>query len=337
MTHEWFTLWTHYKERHKNERFVLASVVHLEGSSYRRPGVRMLISEQGERVGAVSGGCVEKEVQRQAEAVFASQKPKMMQYDGRYRLGCEGILYLLLEPFDVDEDHFEALDQSFNHRKLFQLQSYYSLDMNAEKGLGTIWSKEGNSWPLSSEVTTGGLCFKQELSPRKRLLIFGGEHDAVVISAMAAAQGYEVGVVTDPKERKKTDDFPAAHHHEEWSAGQEVKQMHWPSDQQTNILVMSHNFARDLAFLGALSECPFAYLGILGPAHRREKLVEGLFDHFPSAPLEFPDRWNAPAGLDLGAENAAEIGLSILSEILLLERGHSGERLKHKKGKIHGS
>lgn len=337
MTHEWFTLWSHYKEHHKNERFVLASVVHLEGSSYRRPGVRMLISERGVRIGAVSGGCVEKEVQRQAEAVFTSQKPKMMQYDGRYRLGCEGILYLLLEPMRLKEDQFEEVEQSFKHRKFFELKSFYSLDMKATEGLGTLWSVENSSWPISAEVSQGDLCFTQALSPRKRLLIFGGEHDAVVLSSLAAAQGYEVGVVTDPKEGKDADDFPTAHHHEEWMADQSIEEMQWPLDKQTHILVMSHNFARDLAFLGALAECPFAYLGILGPAHRREKLVEGLFDHFPHAPLDFPDRWNAPAGMDLGAENAAEIGLSILSEILLLERGHSGNRLTNKKGKIHGN
>ncbi len=78
---------------------VLASVVALEGSSYRRPGVRMLLLEDGHMTGAVSGGCVEKEIFRQSESVFRTGIPKMMTYDGRYRLGCEGILYILLEPF----------------------------------------------------------------------------------------------------------------------------------------------------------------------------------------------------------------------------------------------
>ena len=78
---------------------VLATVVHLEGSSYRKPGVRMLISEDMEMTGAVSGGCVEAEVRRRAQSVFENGKSKMMTYDGRYRLGCEGILYILIEPF----------------------------------------------------------------------------------------------------------------------------------------------------------------------------------------------------------------------------------------------
>ena len=75
---------------------VIASVVHLEGSSYRRPGVRMSIQENGKMIGAVSGGCVEKEILRQSQRVFESNTPTLMEYDGRYRLGCEGVLSILI-------------------------------------------------------------------------------------------------------------------------------------------------------------------------------------------------------------------------------------------------
>lgn len=87
---------------------VLATVVDLDGSSYRKPGVRMLLSSDGKIIGAISGGCVEKEVQRRAQSVFENNKPKVITYDGRYRLGCEGILYVLLEPFNLSTDFIEA-------------------------------------------------------------------------------------------------------------------------------------------------------------------------------------------------------------------------------------
>ena len=80
---------------------VLASVVHLKGSSYRKPGVKMLICENGNRIGAVSGGCVENEIQRRAKSVLKTGTPKIIVYDGRYRMGCEGILHILIEPFQV--------------------------------------------------------------------------------------------------------------------------------------------------------------------------------------------------------------------------------------------
>ena len=87
-----------------NIKSVLATVVDLDGSSYRHPGVRMLLSSNGDMVGAVSGGCVEKEVLQRAQSVFKTGKSKIMTYDGRYRLGCEGVLYILLEPFEVSNE-----------------------------------------------------------------------------------------------------------------------------------------------------------------------------------------------------------------------------------------
>lgn len=337
MTHEWHHIWQHYLEHRNTVRFVLASVVFLEGSSYRRPGVRMLIGEGGQRIGAVSGGCVEKEVERQCEQVFRDGKPKMMQYDGRYRLGCEGVLHLLLEPFSPAEKTIEKLSLSFDQRLPFSLKSYYSQDLQTSTGLGTYWSIGEEEYALSEFAQKGeeGL-FEEHLLPRPRLLVFGGEHDAVVLTQMAKSLGYEIGVFTDPKEGKQLTDFPGADAHEHWVSGQPLAGSTWRPDPQTAVVVMSHNFARDLAFLGVLGAEKFSYLGILGPAHRREKLSAALFDHFPEMSYDFPERWNAPAGLDLGGENASEIALSILSEMLKLNRGYSGLSLKDKSGRIHG-
>jgi len=86
------------------KKAVLVSVVALQGTSYRRPGVRMIISEDGKSIGAVSGGCVEKEIEHQAQSVFLTGKAKMMSYDGRLRIGCEGILYLLIEPVFLSDE-----------------------------------------------------------------------------------------------------------------------------------------------------------------------------------------------------------------------------------------
>ena len=92
----------------KGIKSVLATVVALDGSSYRRPGVRMLILEDGKMIGAVSGGCVEKEVLLQSESVFKTGQSKVMTYDGRYRLGCEGVLYILIEQFNPSKLFYKA-------------------------------------------------------------------------------------------------------------------------------------------------------------------------------------------------------------------------------------
>ena len=102
MTHEIKQLvvqaWAWQKD---NRKVVLATVVEMEGSSYRRPVVRMILNDLGASFGAVSGGCVEKEVQIQAQSVFENGIPKMMTYDGRLRLGCEGVIYVLLESLEL--------------------------------------------------------------------------------------------------------------------------------------------------------------------------------------------------------------------------------------------
>ena len=115
----------------------MATVVALEGSSYRRPGVRMLIQDNGTTFGAVSGGCVEKEVQRQAQSVLESGVPKVMTYDGRFRLGCEGIIFILLEPVKLTKELKNQFDSVFNDRIVFESVSYYSKEEGTNLAYGT--------------------------------------------------------------------------------------------------------------------------------------------------------------------------------------------------------
>jgi len=110
MTHEFKDIITSYqKAKVLGIRAVLATVVDIDGSSYRRPGVGMLILENGQMTGAVSGGCVEKEVLLQSQSVFDTGKPKLMTYNGRYRLGCEGTLYILIEVFSLQNSIIDII------------------------------------------------------------------------------------------------------------------------------------------------------------------------------------------------------------------------------------
>ncbi len=125
---------------------VLATVVALEGSSYRRPGVRMLIQENGQIHGAISGGCVEKEVERQAQFVLKMDIPKIMTYDGRFRLGCEGIIYILIEPVKITQDMKSKFDIVFNKRLAFKSESFYSIEEGANKSFGTQFYLSGKRY-----------------------------------------------------------------------------------------------------------------------------------------------------------------------------------------------
>ncbi len=313
---------------------VLATVVALEGSSYRRPGVRMLIREDDKAIGAVSGGCVEKEVIRQAQTVFNDGISKMMTYDGRYRLGCEGLLYILIEPFEPNRKFLNAFLDNLKKRNPIQVFCYYSKSESCNESFGSVFSIDQNRIPIreSFELDKNLMVFNQEMEPCFKLLIIGAEHDAVQLSSYAALTGWDVTVVAAPSEEKTLVDFPGA---------QELICMDSESlsveniDNQTAVLLMTHSYVKDLKYLLRIRNTRPAYLGILGPAKRREKLLNELIERYPEIDDSFFDTIYGPSGLNIGAETAQEIAIAIMAEILTVVRQQEPIMLKHKSSPIH--
>ena len=319
--------------RSGGSKAVLATVVALEGSSYRRPGVRMLLFEDGRMVGAVSGGCVEKEVFRQAHSVFRSQAAKVMTYDGRYRLGCEGLLYILLEPFAPSEGDMSLFLKIVETRCSFKMVSHFDRNFGEHPDCGTqLFSPLGNFMFRSKDrPLLGGERFEQALSPCFRLIIFGGGHDAIKLCAMASSMGWEVTVVTQPKEDGQHSNFPGATHF----IATIPESLVLETDDQTALVMMTHSYVKDLQFLIQLQQHDFAYLGLLGPSKRREKLLNDLMENHPEVELDFMERISGPAGLDIGAETPQEIAVSIIAEILSVIRRKDARPLHLKEGQIH--
>ncbi|NNF81844.1 MAG: XdhC family protein [Flavobacteriaceae bacterium] len=324
--------------RDAGKKAVLASVVDLEGSSYRKPGVRMLIIEGGQMIGAVSGGCVEKDILRQSETVFEDGKSKMMLYDGRYRLGCEGVLYILLECFNPDKSCLDAFNQALTNRIDFTILSDYVKNEGISKGIGSSFVIKDKTYSVSGEnydQKEGAielLQFRQDMPPCFKLMIFGTEHDAVLLCQYAALNGWEVSVVAGPLESKSIENFPGASSFFAISPDAIALER---IDQETAIVLMSHNFASDLKYLIEIKDSQPAYVGLLGPAHRREKLMTQLLDYCPDITESFLGKLHGPAGLNIGAETPQEIAISILSEILTVTRDQVPLSLKEKDGGIH--
>ena len=339
MTHEFKDIVTAYlMATEKGLKTVLASVVDLDGSSYRKPGVRMLLLENGEMIGAVSGGCVEKDNARKAVSVFEDGKSKMMIYDGTFRLGCEGILYILIETFKPNDSFVSAFSECLNVREEFKFGSHYRKDEGVFNDIGTYVELQKARF-FVSESSQGSekkysslLYFTQTMRPCFKLMIFGAEHDAVQLCKFAALNGWEVTVVAGPMEPKTIDNFPGAT--DFYSASPDMLELS-KIDDQTAIVLMSHNFANDLKFLIELKDTNPAYLGLLGPAHRREKLLSQLIEYIPDVNEKFIDLIHGPAGLNIGAETPQEIAVSILSEILSVVRNKRPMLLKEKDGGIH--
>ncbi|MRH99084.1 XshC-Cox1-family protein [Kriegella sp. EG-1] len=313
---------------------VLATVVALEGSSYRKPGVRMLLREDGQMTGAVSGGCVEKEILQQAHSVFKKGISKMMTYDGRYRLGCEGILYILLEPFNPEESFINAFDNVLELRKEINVRCNYIKQEGENNKIGTLINILGKHYPIykSFEFAEEYLIFEEVKEPCFQLLIIGAEHDAVQLGNYAANMGWEVVVVAAAAEEKTKKDFPG------------IKQFVTVEpelfdtnliDTNTAVILMTHSYVRDLKYLLALKDTLPVYLGVLGPSKRREKLLNELIERCPDLNELLLDRIYGPAGLNIGAETAQEIAVSILAEILSVVRNQKPMLLKDKSGGIH--
>ncbi|MDC6364671.1 MULTISPECIES: XdhC family protein [Flavobacteriaceae] len=334
MTHELKNIVQQYEKRQGKHAAVLATVVALDGSSYRRPGVRMLIFENDDMVGAVSGGCVEKEVLRQAQSVFSTGVSRIMVYDGRYRLGCEGILYILLEVFAPNKAFLTLFWNTIQGRESFSIASFYRKEQSDNTNYHTYFEFGDSSFPVSNNSTTNTTeldIFKQEMNPCFQLVIIGAEHDAVQLCTFASAMGWEVTVVANPKEEKTETDFPGIHQ----LIQTDPELFHLELDEQTAVIIMTHSFVKDLQFLIALKEERAAYMGLLGPLRRREKLFDELLERCPDISEEFLENIHGPAGIDIGAETPQEIAVSILSEVLAVTNNKEPQLLKHKMGKIH--
>ncbi|WP_111306990.1 XdhC family protein [Confluentibacter sediminis] len=316
---------------------VLATVVALDGSSYRRPGVRMLIIENHEMVGAVSGGCVEKEILLRSQTVFKSGESKMMTYDGRYRLGCEGVLYILLELFQPEDIFEKAFFECIKKRQPFEIQSYYTKKEGVILGLGSFVKLNDEMFSLgnhSKEINKTLSIFNQTLSACSKLVIIGAEHDAVQLCKYAALTGWEVTIVAGAKEAKTIGDFQGA------SSFYAVtpEEINIESiDNQTAIVLMTHSFANDLRFLVALKETHPNYIGVLGPTKRREDLLNQFLEYCPDIEDDFLERIYGPAGIDIGSETPQEIAISIMAEILAVTRKRDTISLSKKTGRIHSN
>ncbi|MGY6649214.1 XdhC family protein [Wenyingzhuangia sp. IMCC45574] len=328
MTHEFKDILQAYtRATSQGKKTVLATLVAVNGSSYRKEGVRMLVIEDEKYVGAVSGGCVEKEIVLQSQLVFKTGVSKIITYDGRYRLGCEGVLYILLEELKVTASIVKMIQNCFEQRIPFDLNTHYSIELDRFQG-ETYVNFRNDEFPLSnSSPSAREECFHQRMKPIFQLYIIGAEHDAAALSQQANFLGWKVTVVASGKDFKSKHDFKGAHHVIHTTAGniQELK-----IDNETAIVLMNHNYAKDLLFLRELKQSRPKYIGLLGAVKRREKLMNDLLEDDLDISEAFLDCIYGPTGLDIGSVTPQEIAVSIVSEIIAINKNKEVQHLQPK-------
>ncbi len=354
------------------KRTALATVVHLEGSSYRRPGARMLITEDGQLTGAISGGCLEGDALRKALLVMTEKRTMLVTYDTMDEddakfgvgLGCNGIIQVLIEPIDPAKPNnpVQFLKTIIAKRQKAVLVTLFSLQdkKNPQPGTCLLITEDGNITDnvpslndilvndakdvfirqassfknyLASGETNNITAFIEFIKPAVSLVVIGAGSDVMPLIAMADVLGWKSSVVDGRANYARQERFPSACLVLVSKPENVLEQI--AIDDQTVFVLMTHNYNYDMAMLKALVERNVVYIGMLGPKKKLDRILEELKDEGLSLTEQQLSVIHGPVGLDIGAETPEEIALSIIAEIKAILSGRTGKLLKDSTEVIH--
>lgn len=347
-------------------KVALATVVAIEGSSYRRPGARMLIMDDGRWEGAISGGCLEGDALTRARNVMLSNIPELVTYDTmdddanslEIGLGCNGIIDVFIEPVNPG-DHTNPvayLKEYVRNREMHALATVLKTGKGSDFKTGKrfiLTEKDSVSIPdwlfedmqqvlddgnprIKNYDQPGGIyeVFIERITPDLDLIIFGAGFDVVPVVKIANELGWQVTVTEDCVAHLAPKRFTPSTcllYAERDAVLEKII-----VNERTAAILMSHNYRYDLAVLEALLTTEMPYIGILGPLKRYEKLKAEIKNNKKNhISAESFSRVHAPIGLDIGAETPDEIAVSIISEIKAFFAERSAGFLKNRKIPIH--
>ena len=272
--------------------WVLASITHVIGSSYRKPGAVMLMNQYGEKFGQLSGGCIENDLLKQCHKVLSTGQDIQVQYDARTQsdeswfLGCGGCVDICLQPISKENDYqqLHKLLDSLKDRKT----CYYQ-----------IKPKQPNKLSPNSNLQNAF-----EINALPHLLIFGGGQDAIPMVNIAKQMGWKVSLVDPRSLFGKLSDFPMVDHLLSQPALSLDPEFLNTIDAS---IVMSHQLHLDANAIEALQKSSAKFIGLLGPIARKQKVLNLL-----SCPIT--KKIHGPMGLDIGGELPESIALSTISQ-----------------------
>ncbi len=359
------------------ETSVLCTVVRLDGSGYGQPGARLFLSESGERIGYISGGCLEKDLcHRVWDATAAG--PKLIAFDtrgnsvevSRYNTGCEGVVYVLCQRVDNQQATVihRILDAGTKEHEIRLLTVYRSDSKFAKVGDTVGFTNDRTSQPtfavgeltLHSEVAIALFdklrsadrnysfvwhdCDNdvieaaiEIISPPRRLVIFGAGDDVIPVYNACLAMDWRVTIVGHRPELTQQHRFPGAevicgpmHRIAEdfLSRGSHL-------NEHTDVIIMTHDFDRDVDLMDVLLRSPVRSIGLLGPKQRLGRLVTRLYQRGRKLSDADINRIRSPIGLDIGAISPTEIATSIVAELIALSRQRHGGSLHLRRRPIH--
>ena len=356
----------------QGKQTALATVVHVDGSSYRRAGARMLITENGQLTGAISGGCLEGDALRKALLVIAEQKPMLVTYDTTDEddaklgvgLGCNGIIHILIEPIiSGHPDHPVALFKTMLAQRqkavivtLFSLRNrkgiqpgtclLYLKNQAIERNLSNMvlqkTIKADAEQAFMQQASTDKLyeaegnyftAFVEFIQPAISLMTVGAGNDVMPLANMATLLGWEFTVIDGRANYATRERFPTARQVIVSKPDQALSNV--SIDERTVFALMTHNYNYDLAILQQLIQMPVLYVGVLGPRKKLDRILDEMQDNGLVIKDEQTRKIYGPVGLDIGAETSEEIALSVIAEIKAVMAGKNASPLRTKAEAIH--
>lgn len=344
-----------------HHKAALATVVNVKGSSYRSPGARMLITDDGKWVGSISGGCLEGDALRKARQVMSENKPMTITYDTREEsnqnlgigLGCNGVIDVLIEPVYPNAETISLIQKMVTQNEPVALATRVRGEFAGEKFLldhrlqpqfrfsdNTLnplvlqeLTEVFNHHRSETKTILGEEIFFELIQPVVSLIIFGGGFDARPVSTLAKSLGWDVQVTDECVSHIAPVFFPTA---DKLSlCHREFIDRDFAITPYTACVLMSHNYEYDRDVLKKLLRTTTPYIGILGPRKRFDKMLSEFESQHMVLTAEDFQRIHSPIGLDIGAETPDEIALSILAEIQSKFANRSGGFLKYRSGPIH--
>ncbi|MEK5101225.1 XdhC/CoxI family protein [Cytobacillus sp. FSL M8-0252] len=310
---------------------VLATVIQVNGSAYRKEGTTMLIKQSGSTIGVLSGGCLEEDIKYRAETLIDGQSKSFL-----YNLkseddlgwgqgsGCNGEIRVLLEKIDASyQAHLEKVNE-----QLLQGRSILTVKKLSEdyEVIGyTVIVDDNNYWTKALNIDANmelkemksGIHYSKELSiyryfqwfhPKPRLFILGAGEDGVPLCDFAHKTGFHVTVADWREALCSKERFPQA---DRLLIGFPHEVLPKALHPQDHIVIMTHHFERDKEILQYVLNRPFKYIGIIGSNRRTMRLLEGE---------SVPSNVYTPVGLSIGAEGPEEIAISVMAQLIAVKQ-----------------
>ncbi len=286
----------------KGQQCALATVVQVEGSSYRRPGARMLVTDDGMLTGAISGGCLEGDALRKALLVMQQQQTMLVTYDTTdeddaklgVQLGCNGIVHILFEPVKREPGNaVDLLKKIAAKRQDAAIVTLFSLQhkKSSEAGTYALMTEESrdSQLPLSCledmqqalqnkcsyNRTYGDMnALIQYVPPAISLVVFGAGNDVVPLIQMASVLGWHLTVADGRSSHATSARFPLAQ--QVYVVKPQDVSTRLQFDRNTAVILMTHNYNYDLAVLQHVISLPIAYIGMLGPKTKLLRMISDI-------------------------------------------------------------